>query len=115
MTAGFVLFFFCFFEKWKFLAAKDLYRLFPCLSTPCRNGGTCVEGPALGMFACNCPLEIRALPYVDNICNVGKEFSGLRKVVRGKYTLISPKTLDVMENAFSSSTQGEGICEIDTN
>ena len=24
------------------------------------------------MFSCSCPLEIRALPYIDNKCNVGK-------------------------------------------
>ena len=45
---------------------------FPCLTFPCRNGGSCENGPELKMFSCICPLEIKALPYIDNKCNVGK-------------------------------------------
>ncbi|CAH3113660.1 unnamed protein product [Pocillopora meandrina] len=49
-----------------------LSKFFPCLTFPCRNGGSCENGPELKMFSCICPLEIRALPYIDNKCNVGK-------------------------------------------
>ena len=51
---------------------KFLARFFPCLTFPCRNGGTCVSGSELEVFSCDCPLEIKALPYTDDKCNVGK-------------------------------------------
>lgn len=47
-----------------------LSKFFPCLTLPCRNGGSCENGPELKMFSCSCPLEIRVLPYIDNKCNV---------------------------------------------
>ncbi|CAH3039567.1 unnamed protein product [Porites lobata] len=51
---------------------SDLTRFLPCLSSPCRNGGLCVNGPTLEMFTCNCSLEIRVLPYIDHKCNVNE-------------------------------------------
>ena len=42
------------------------------MTFPCRNGGSCENGPELTMFSCSCPLEIEVLPYIDNKCNVGK-------------------------------------------
>lgn len=47
-----------------------LSKFFPCLTFPCRNGGSCENGPELTMFSCSCPLEIKVLPYIDNKCNV---------------------------------------------
>ncbi|XP_068701237.1 stabilin-2-like [Montipora foliosa] len=47
-----------------------LARFFPCLTSPCRNGGTCVSGSEVEVFSCDCPLEIKALPYTDGKCNV---------------------------------------------
>jgi len=49
-----------------------LSRFYPCLSSPCRYGGTCLNGPELERFWCNCSLEISVLPYIDNKCNVNK-------------------------------------------
>lgn len=49
-----------------------LSRFYPCLSSPCRYGGTCVNGPGLETFSCNCSLEISVLPYIDNKCNVNQ-------------------------------------------
>ena len=61
---------------------KFLARFFPCLTSPCRNGGTCASGSELEVFSCDCPLEIKALPYIDDKCNVGKFGNWVLKYAR---------------------------------
>ena len=51
----------------------------PCLSNPCNYGGSCIQGPGLGEFSCQCGIEITVLPFIDNTCNVGKYNSHLLK------------------------------------
>ncbi|CAH3039671.1 unnamed protein product [Porites lobata] len=82
-----------------------LARYFPCLSSPCQNGGSCVNGPALKEFSCTCPLKIQAMPYIDNKCNINRSlitteahFHSLFHAKVGRYKL----------NYF----EAERLCEI---
>ncbi|PFX16567.1 hypothetical protein AWC38_SpisGene19159 [Stylophora pistillata] len=56
-----------------------LFRLFPCISSPCNYGGTCTPGKRLGIYYCQCLPEVTVLPFMDDKCNVDK-----RKMIQGK-------------------------------
>ncbi|KAJ7371435.1 Hyaluronan and proteoglycan link protein 2, partial [Desmophyllum pertusum] len=52
------------------MTTKSLFSLLPCASSPCKYGGTCIHGPRLGEFSCQCGVEITVLPFIDDTCNV---------------------------------------------
>lgn len=54
---------------------QSLFSLRPCTSSPCNNGGSCIHGPQLGEFSCQCGVEITVLPFIDNLCNVDSGLS----------------------------------------
>ncbi|KAJ7371439.1 Hyaluronan and proteoglycan link protein 3 [Desmophyllum pertusum] len=52
------------------VTTESLFSLLPCTSSPCKYGGTCIHGPRLGEFSCQCGVEITVLPFIDDKCNV---------------------------------------------
>jgi len=56
---------------------ESLFSLLPCSSSPCNYGGSCIHGPGLGEFSCQCGVEITVLPFIDHLCNVDSQTSGL--------------------------------------
>ncbi|PFX19071.1 hypothetical protein AWC38_SpisGene16508 [Stylophora pistillata] len=50
----------------------SLFRLLPCMSNPCNNGGICILGRKMGGFSCQCVIQISVLPFIDDLCSIVK-------------------------------------------
>lgn len=73
---------------------ESLFRISPCSSNPCSNGGTCTQGKRSGEFSCQCLPEVTVLPFTDNNCNIDtkkmvryKSVEGVFHTKTGRYKL----------------------------
>ncbi|KAL9973639.1 hypothetical protein ACROYT_G020120 [Oculina patagonica] len=67
------------------MTTESLFRLLPCTSSPCYYGGTCIHGPRLGEFSCQCGIEVSVLPFIDDVCNVDRNAMTIFKPVEGVF------------------------------
>ncbi|KAL9973607.1 hypothetical protein ACROYT_G020085 [Oculina patagonica] len=65
--------------------SESFLSLLPCNSNPCSYGGTCINGPRLDEFSCQCGVEITVLPFLDKKCNIDTNAMTISTAVEGVF------------------------------